>query len=450
MSATLIPQGPKGNFFLGVMPEFNRDSLAFMEMLARDYGDIVRARFLYVPAYFIYHPDHIEEVLATNNKNFIKPLSFRTPFFNRLLGNGLLTSEGDFWRRQRRLAQPAFHRERINGYGQMMVRDALRMIETWKEGETRDIHHDMMRLTMEIVTHTLFNVDVTDDAEKVASAISSLVEPFGSQATLKWIVDNRLPTPGNRRFHKTAAQLDEVVYRIIAQRRASGNKDQGDLLSMLLQAHDEDGSHMTDQQLRDEVITLFLAGQETTALVLTWSWYLLSRHPEAETKFRQELDEVIGEREPVAADMPRLKFTEMIVKESMRLYPPAYAIGREAVKDCEIGGYFVPSGMQVFMPTWVVQKDARFFTAPREFKPERWTPEFTSSLPKYAYFPFGGGPRLCIGNSFAMMEIVLLMASIAQKFRLELAPNQKVTIQPAMSLRPLDGLKMVLRKRMKN
>jgi cytochrome P450 len=450
MSATLIPQGPKGNFFLGVMPEFNKDSLAFMEMLARDYGDIVRTRFFYVPAYFIYHPDHIEEVLATNNKNFIKPLSFRTPFFNRLVGNGLLTSEGDFWRRQRRLAQPAFHRERINGYGQIMVRDALRMIETWKDGETRDIHHDMMRLTMEIVTHTLFNVDVADDAEKVASALSFLVEPFGSQATLKWIVDNRLPTPGNRRFHKTAAQLDEVIYRIIAQRRASGNKDQGDLLSMLLQAHDEDGSHMTDQQLRDEVITLFLAGQETTALVLTWSWYLLSRHPEAETKFRQELDEVIGEREPVAADMPRLKFTEMIAKESLRLYPPAYVVGREAVKDCEIGGYFVPSGMQVFMPTWVVQKDARFFPAPREFKPERWTPEFTSSLPKYAYFPFGGGPRLCIGNSFAMMEIVLLLASIAQKFRLELAPNQKVTIQPAMSLRPRDGLKMTLRKRMQN
>jgi cytochrome P450 len=447
MSATLIPQGPKGNFFLGVMPEFNKDSLAFMEMLARDYGDIVRARFLYVPAYFIYHPDHIEEVLATNNKNFIKPLSFRTPFFNRLLGNGLLTSEGDFWRRQRRLAQPSFHRERINGYGQIMVRDALKMLETWQDGETRDIHHDMMRLTMEIVTHTLFNVDVMDDAEKVASALSFLVEPFGSQATLKWIIDNRLPTPGNRRFHKTAAQLDEVVYRIIAQRRASGNKDQGDLLSMLLQAHDEDGSRMTDQQLRDEVITLFLAGQETTALTLTWSWYLFSKHPEAETKFWQEIDEVLGDREPEVTDMPRLKFTEMIAKESLRLYPPAYVVGREAVKDCEIGGYFVPSGMQVFMPTWVVQKDARFFDAPRQFKPERWTPEFMSSLPKYAYFPFGGGPRLCIGNSFAMMEIVLLMATVAQKFRLELAPNQKVTIQPAMSLRPRDGIKMTLHRR---
>src|SRR5947207_4528556 len=212
MVATLVPHGPKGNFILGVMPEFNRDSLAFLEKIHREYGDIVRTRFFYVAAYFLYHPDHIEQVLATNNKNFIKPLSFRTPFFNRLVGNGLLTSEGDFWRRQRRLAQPAFHRERISAYGKMMVRDAEQMMATWQTGETRDIHRDMMRLTMEIVTHTLFNVDVADDAEKVAKALAVLVEPFGSQATLKWILDNRLPTSGNRRFHKTAAQLDEVIY----------------------------------------------------------------------------------------------------------------------------------------------------------------------------------------------------------------------------------------------
>ena len=448
MVATLVPHGPKGNFILGVMPEFNRDSLAFLEKIHREYGDIVRTRFFYVPAYFLYHPDHIEQVLATNNKNFIKPLSFRTPFFNRLVGNGLLTSEGDFWRRQRRLAQPAFHRERISAYGKMMVRDAEQMMATWQTGETRDIHRDMMRLTMEIVTHTLFNVDVADDAEKVAKALAVLVEPFGSQATLKWILDNRLPTSGNRRFHKTAAQLDEVIYRIIAERRASGDKDQGDLLSMLLQAHDEDdGSRMTDQQLRDEVITLFLAGQETTALALSWAWYLLARHPEAESRFWQELEEVLGGRAPEAADMPRLKFTEMIAKESLRLYPPAYVVGRHAVNDCEIGGFFVPACMQMFMPTWVVHRDPRFFADPNEFKPERWTPEFISSLPKYAYFPFGGGPRVCIGNTFAMMEVVLLLATIAQKFRLRLAPNQKVTLQPAMSLRPRDGIKMTLSKR---
>jgi len=442
MAATLIPHGPKGKFILGVMPDFNRDPLGFIEKLARDYGDVVRTQFFYVPAYFIYHPDQIEQVLATDNKNFIKPLSFRTPFFQRLVGNGLLTSEGDFWRRQRRLAQPAFHRERINGYGAIMVKDCLKMLETWTDGETLDIHLEMMRLTMEIVTHTLFNVNVTDDAEKVAAALATLVEPFGHQATLKWILDNRLPTPGNRRFHKTAARLDEVVYRIISERRAGGNEDQGDLLSMLLQAHDEDGSQMTDQQLRDEVITLFLAGQETTALTLTWGWYLLSQHPEAEEKLWQELDEVLGGRAPETGDMPRLKFTEMIVKESLRLYPPAYVVGRESVKDCEIGGYRVPASTQVFMPPWVVHRDPRFFDEPDKFKPERWTPEFTSALPKYAYFPFGGGPRICIGNSFAMMEIVLLMATIAQRFRLRLAPDQKVTIIPAMSLRPRDGIKM--------
>jgi cytochrome P450 len=448
MSASLIPQGPKGHFILGVMPEFNRDSLAFLEKMAREYGDIVRTRFFYVPAYFLYHPDHIEYVLATNNRNFIKPLSFRTPFFQRLVGNGLLTSEGDFWRRQRRLAQPAFHRERISAYGRVMVKDAEKMLTTWKDGETRDVHRDMMRLTMEIVTHTLFNVDVTDDADKVAEALAVLVEPFGSQATLRWILDNRFPTSGNRRFHKTAAQLDEVIYRIIRERRASGQEDQGDLLSMLLQAHDEDdGSQMTDQQLRDEVITLFLAGQETTALALSWAWYLLALHPQAESRFWRELDEVLGGRLPEASDMPRLKFTEMIAKESLRLYPPAYVVGREAVKDCEVGGYPVPAGMQLFMPTWVVHRDPRFFNAPAEFKPERWTPEFIVTLPKYAYFPFGGGPRVCIGNSFAIMEIVLLLATIAQKFRFRLAPDQKVTLQPAMSLRPRDGIKMVLGKR---
>jgi cytochrome P450 len=284
------------------------------------------------------------------------------------------------------------------------------------------------------------------DAEKVASALSILVEPFSSQATLKWILDNRLPTPGNRRFHRMAAQLDEVIYRIISERRRSDKEDQGDLLSMLLQAHDEDGSQMTDQQLRDEVITLFLAGQETTALALSWAWYLLAQDPAAEQKLWQEVDEVLQGRLPEASDMPRLKFTEMIAKESLRLYPPAYIVGREAVEDCEIGGYHVPAKMQVFMPTWVVQRDARFFDSPAEFRPERWTPEFTAGLPKYAYFPFGGGPRVCIGNSFAMMEIVLLIAAIAQKFQLKLV-SKKVELVPAMSLRPRNGIRMTINKR---
>lgn len=446
MSTTLVPKGPLGSFLLGVMPEFNQDSLAFIERLARDYGDVVRARFFYITSYFLYHPDHIEQVLTTDNRNFIKPRSVRSPFFCRLVGNGLLTSEGEFWRRQRRLAQPAFHRERINAYSAVMVAYAEQMIASWREGETRDTHQDMTHLTMQIVTRTLFNTDVTHDAQHISEALQVIVEPFSSQATLKWILDNRLPTRTHRRFHQAVRQIDDFIYRIINQRRASG-EDHGDLLSMLLQAQDEDGSQMSDQQLRDETMTLFLAGYETTSLALAWAWYLLAQHPEAEQKLWQEVDEVLGGRAPLMADMPRLRYTEMIAKETMRLYPPAYIVGREAVKECEIGGYHVRPGTQLFMPTWVVHRDARFFYSPAEFKPERWTPEFISELPRFAYFPFGGGPRGCIGNQFAMMEFILLLATIAQKFQLRLVPEHEVTLYPAMSLRPRHGIKVTLHQR---
>ncbi|MEP6913273.1 MAG: cytochrome P450, partial [bacterium] len=336
-----LPPAIKGSLIQGVMPEFNRDALGFIER-GRNYGDVVRMRFLYLTAYFLYHPDDIEYVLSTNAKNFIKSRSVRSPFFQRLVGNGLLTSEGEFWRRQRRLAQPAFHRQRISGYGDVMVEYTERLISTWSDGETRDIHQDMMRLTLEIVVRTLFNADVSGDAAKVERALSQIVKPFSSQATLKWILDNRLPTKTHRRFNESAKEIDEIVYRIIAERRAS-ESDQGDLLSMLLAAHDEDGSQMTNRQLRDEVMTLFLAGHETTALTLSWAWYLLAKNPAAEHKFHAELDEALAGRLPTAADLSRLKYTEMIAKESMRLYPPAYALGRESIEECEIGGFRVPA-----------------------------------------------------------------------------------------------------------
>jgi cytochrome P450 len=243
-----------------------------------------------------------------------------------------------------------------------------------------------------------------------------------------------------------ARKIDNVVYRIISERRASG-EDRGDLLSMLLAARDEDGSQMTDRQLRDEVMTLFLAGHETTALTLAWSWYLLGTNPEAEKKFRAELDEVLGDRAPTAADLPRLKFTEQIAKESMRLYPPAFGLGREAINDCEIGGYRVPKGTQVFLFQWATQRDPRFYEEPNAFRPERWTEDFIERLPKYAYFPFGGGPRFCIGASFAMMEVILCLATIGQKFRLEVDRDHPVSIYPAMSLRPRDGIRVTVRNR---
>lgn len=437
--------GPKGHPILGVMSDFSRDTFGFIER-CRDYGDVVRMRFLYLTAYFLYHPDDIEYVLSTNAKNFIKSRNQRSPLFQRLVGNGLLTSEGEEWKRQRRLAQPAFHRHRINAYAETMVDYAERMVSSWQAGEVRDIHRDMMRLTLEIVVKTLFNADVSADAEKVGLVLSRIVTPFAGQATLKWIMDNRLPTATRQRFNRDARDIDAIVYRIIDERRNS-KRDEGDLLSMLLKATDEDGSRLSNQQLRDEVMTIFLAGHETTALTLSWAWYLLAQNPETEKKFHAELDDELGGRLPTMADMPRLKYTEMIAKESMRLYPPAYALGREAINDCEIGGFRVPAGAQVFMFQWSTQRDARFFPEPETFAPERWTPEFGAGLPKYAYFPFGGGPRACIGNYFAMMEVILLLATIGQRFRFSLVSDHAVSLMPAMSLRPANGIKVTVDRR---
>jgi cytochrome P450 len=444
--STKTPPGPKGSLIQGVMPEFNRDSLAFITR-CRTYGDVVRMRFLYLTVYFIYHPDDIEDVLSTNSRNFIKSRSLRSPFFRRLVGRGLLTSEGDFWRKQRRLSQPAFHRQRIASYGDVMVNYTQRMIDKWRVGEEHDIHRDMMRLTLEIVVKTLFNADVSGDADRVGQVLSEMVKPFASQATLKWILDNRLPTPDHRRFYRDAEEIDSIVYRIISERRASGS-DEGDLLSMLLQAHDEDdGTQMSDQQLRDEVMTLFLAGHETTALTLSWAWLLLAQNPDAERKFHRELDEVLAGRLPTVADLSQLKYTEMIAKESMRLYPPAFGVGREAIEECELGGYRIPAGAQVFMFQWATQRDERFFNEPERFMPERWAEGASANLPKYSYFPFGGGPRACIGNSFAMMEVVLLLATIGQRFRLRLSGDLGVELYPAMSLRPRNGIHVTVENR---
>ncbi|MDQ3917501.1 MAG: cytochrome P450 [Acidobacteriota bacterium] len=446
MVAVAVPQGPKGGRVLGNMREFNRDTLGFIERCAREFGDVVLTRFLYMPAYFLFNPEHIEYMLATGAKNFVKAVSLRSPFFLRLVGDGLVTSDGEFWRRQRRLAQPAFHRDRVASYGETMVAFTGRALARWRDGQTIDAHEEMMLLTQAIVAQTLFSADVSTEAREIGEALSRIVRPFSSQATVKWILDNRLPTPGHLRFNRAVQKIDRFVYRIIGERRASG-QDTGDLLSMLLRAQDEDGSRMTDRQLRDEVMTLFLAGHETTALALTWAWYLLARNPEAEEKLHAELGEVLGGRAPSVEDLPRLRYCEWVVKESLRLYPPAYAVGREAVRDCEVGGYRIPEGMQVFAFQWAVQRDARWYDEPEAFRPERWREEVAARLPKFAYFPFGGGPRQCIGNSFAMMEAVLILATIARRFRLRLVLGHAVELLPAMSLRPKDGVRVKLERR---
>jgi cytochrome P450 len=446
MVAAAIPAGPRGGRVMGNMREFNSDSLGFVERCAREFGDVVRTRFLYVPALFLFNPEHIEYVLAAGSKNFIKAASLRSPFFQRLVGNGLVTSEGDFWRRQRRLAQPAFHRDRVEAYAETMVGFTEGATARWQDGQALDVHEEMMLLTQRVVAQTLFSADVSGDSREIGDALSNIVRPFASQATLKWILDNRLPTPAHLRFNRDVRRIDRFVYRLIAERRASG-EDTGDLLSMLLAAQDEDGSGMTDRQLRDELMTIFLAGHETTALALTWAWYLLARNPEAEAKLAAELSEVLGGRAPRVDDLPRLRYAEWVVKESMRLYPPAWGVGREAARECEVGGYRVPKGMQVFLFQWVVQRDPRWFKDPLAFRPERWGEESISGLPKYAYFPFGGGPRLCVGNYFATMEAVLALATIARRFRLRLVSEAPPELIPAMSLRPKGGMPMRLEKR---
>lgn len=439
-----IPPGPPGHWLLGNLSEFRTDILGLFARSAREYGDVVKFRLPNMPSYLLVHPDDIENVLVTNNRNFKKHKIWRS--LSTLFGQGLLTSEGDFWIRQRRLAQPAFHRNQITGYANTMVEYTSRMLDTWNDGEARDIHQEMMNLTLAIVAKTLFNADVSRDARASGIAMEVVMQEFQARFGLQFLIPEFVPTPGNLRFRKAVRELDRIIYGIIKQRRQSG-EDAGDLLSMLLQAQDEDGSQMTDLQLRDEAITLFLAGHETTAIALSWTWYLLSQHAGVEAKLVDEIKTALGDKHPTMDDLPQLRYAEAVILESMRLYPPAYAFGREALVDCEIHGYFVPAGTTIFVSQWVTQRDSRFFESPDEFKPERWENDLAKRLPRYAYFPFSGGPRQCIGNSFAMMEAVLLMVRILQEYRLEIVQGHPITFSPSITLRPKHGIKVHLRKR---
>lgn len=442
---TTQPSGPKGALLSGHLPMFRKDSLRFLDQCAREYGDIVRMRFAFIPVYVLNNPDYIESVLVAQNRHFIKSEGVRQ--LKGLLGNGLLTSEGDFWRRQRRLSQPAFHHQRIAAYGDVMVDLTRQMLDRWRAGETRDLHKEMMRLTLAIAAKTLFSAEVDGDAAVVDTVFAEIVQYLNDRlSSLAYLLPESLPLPQNIRYRRAVRQLDEVVYRIINQRRASG-EDRGDLLSMLLQAQDEDGSQMTDKQLRDEVMTLFLAGHETTAVLLSWTGYLLSQHPAVEQKLADEVEAVLGGRAPTVADLPQLRYAEWVIQETLRLYPPAWLLGREPLQDCEFGGFRVPKGSILLMSPWVMHRDARYFENPAAFNPDRWANGLAKTLPRFAYFPFGGGPRLCIGNQFAMMEAVLVLVSIIQRYRLNLAPGQQVIPQPLVTLRPGSDIKMQLSRR---
>lgn len=445
MPSLNFPPGPKRTFPLSTLLAYRRGAHLLFEGMARKYGDITHFKFSGLETYLVNHPDFIREVLVTNNQNFTKGLALQRA--KRLLGEGLLTSEGDFHRRQRRLAQPAFHRQRIASYGKVMTHYAGRTADRWRDGETLDIADEMMRLTLAIVGKTLFDADVEAEADEVGEAMNAVMDLFNTLTIPFFELLEKLPLPQMQRFKKARARLDRIMYRMIDERRRSG-EDRGDLLSMLLLAQDEeDAGRMTDTQVRDEALTIFLAGHETTANALTWTWYLLSQNPAAETKFHQELDAVLGSRLPTTDDFPRLRYTEMVLAESMRLFPPAWAIGRRAIGECAIGGFTIPARSLVLLSQYVTHRDPRYFEDPERFDPERWSQDARDSRPQFSYFPFGGGPRRCIGEGFAWLEGILLLAALGQKWQMRLQPGHPVALRPVITLRPKHGMRMIVTKR---
>jgi len=441
-----FPAGPSDGIRRWSLGPLNGSPLEYFSKAAYEFGDVVGMRVLNFKTIFINHPDLIEEVLVTNARRYSKGRVLRAN--KHVFGEGLLTSEGEFWLRQRRLAQPAFHRARIASYAAAMVEYSQRLLETWRDGEERDAHQEMMRLTLQIVGKTLFDADVEKDARDVGKSLELLLE-IGANFRRTIFVPHWLPTSTNRRVKREIAQIEKILYRIIAERRASGH-DAGDLLSMLLAAQDEDGSRMTDKQLRDEAITLFLAGHETTASTLSWTWWLLAQNRAVEKKLHAELDSVLGDRAPTFDDLQKLPYTGHVITESLRLYPAAWGLARLVVEDHELAGYPVTKGMGVAMAQWVVHRDPRWYDDPEKFLPERWENDLMKRLPKFAYFPFGGGPRQCIGNTFALMETALVLATIAQKFRLRLAPNHRVVPLASITLRPRHGVHVILERRQCN
>lgn len=419
------------------------DPLGYMERIAARYGDLAHLRVGPYKVVFVNHPDLVHEVLVAKDASFIKGRALDQT--RDVFGKGLLTSEGEFHKRQRRLIQPAFHRRRIEGYADAMATDAAAAAARWRDGETVDVSREMTRLTLRIVARTLFSVDVEEEsAREVGRALDALVDAFSVVAVLGSVI-RKLPLPSVRRANKARETLDALIYRMIAERRRTGGGE--DLLSLLLAARDEDGSAMDDRQVRDEAMTLFLAGHETTANALAWSWYLLAGHPEAEARFHAEVDSVLGDRLPGAADLPSLPVTRQVFAEAMRLYPPAWAVSRRAIEPVTIGGYPVPAGSGVLASQWTLHRDPRFFPDPLAFRPERWTEELEAGLPKLAYFPFGGGPRICIGMGFAWMEGILLLATLGRRWRMRLVSGQRVEPHPRITLRPKNGVLVTLERR---
>lgn len=437
--------GPENSGLLGDLPVFRRDPLAYLLDVSARYGDVVRIPMGPRSIVLVAHPDGVRRVLQENAKNYTK----QTRGFDvvrELLGQGLLTSENPLWLRQRRLIQPAFHRQRLAGFGQTMVSESRRLAGEWSQaaryGQTIDAAADMMRLTLRIAGLTLFNIDVSGEAREFGHALKVVLRYANARISNPLQLPRFVPTQENREATRAAETLDRVVREIIDTRRRQGGPDD-DLLAMLMQATDEDtGERMNDTQLRDEVMTLLLAGHETTANALAWTWMLLSRFPDVRRRLVAEVDAVVGVRDPAFDDLPSLVYTRMVIDESMRLFPPAWIFSRAPAQADEILGHTVAAGTFVFVSPWVTHRRPDLWENPEGFDPERFRPERVAKMPRYAYFPFGGGPRQCIGNNFALAEMVLVLAVLARRFRLDLLPGARIEPEPTITLRPRDGVPM--------
>lgn len=436
-----FPPGPSGVPVVGATPELLLGGLEFRERMAREYGDIVHWKDHQGHVYQLNHPDDIQHVLVNNNTNYVKGFQFQRTL-GPLLGNGLLNSEGEEWRRNRHLIQPAFHPDRIEVYAEMMTDLTDEAIGHWQEGETRAIHDDMMDLTLRIVAKALFGIDIRRYIDDIESAVNDFLPATSSLANV--MLPEEIPLPSRRRMKQSRETFDDVVDEIIREKRA--NPGEHDVISMLLEARDDEDVPLSDDQIHDEVITLLVAGHETTAVSLTYTTYLLAQHPEVEEKLVEELDDVLDGDQPTMADILDLTYTEQVVKESMRLFPPVPDIIREAVEPDEIGDYQIPAGSQVLIPQWVVHRDSRWYDDPLAFEPERWTEEFEQSLPPLAYFPFSTGPRRCIGDRFAMLEARLILAMLYQDYHLELVSERNLEVVPTVTSRPKEDILMKVRE----
>ena len=448
------PPGPTYILPYRLVRKFLHDPLKLLTDISHTYGDIAHFKFGSQNVYLLNNPDYIEDVLVTNYKKFIKSRGLQVS--KRLLGNGLVTSEGEYHDLQRHLIQPTFYPKRIKSYSDMMIKQANDMCNSWHDGAILDIHKEMTKLTLAIICKTVLGYDIDPEHDEVGDALltcmkyfNRLLMPFGE------LIEKIPLLPINKGFQKAKKDLDSIVYRIIKEHRKKLDKgddkeSHDDLLLTLLQAQDEEAGigRMTDEQLRDEVMTIFLAGHETTANALTWTYYLLSENPLIETRLQEELYSIFGNsRTPIMVDdVPKLQYTEKLLTESMRLFPPAWALGRQAIDDYKVGGYSVPKGSIILMSQYVMQRDPRYFPEPDRFYPDRWTEEFKKQLPRFSYFPFGGGIRGCIGEPFAWLEGILLIATICRQWRLKHVPSHKVELKPLITLRPKYGMQMKITK----